>query len=78
MKRDNAYNNLIIQQCLDLLKRDDLKYELKLFLEPIITMVFSIITPYIYILLAVTVVMLVLLIAILILMVSLLRNHSTV
>ena len=31
----------IIQECIELLKRDDLKYQLKMFLEPIINMIFN-------------------------------------
>ncbi len=68
--------NLIIQQCIDLLKREDLKYELKMFLEPIINMLFNIINPYIYIFLGINVLVLILLIAILILLVFTVRNNK--
>ena len=67
-------NESIIQECINLLRREDLKYELKLFLEPIITMVFNTINPYIYIFLGITVIILGLLIAILVLIVSLMRS----
>ena len=63
---NNTKNNLIIQECIELLKRDDLKYQLKMFLEPIINMIFNILNPYIYILLGVTIIILILLIAILV------------
>lgn len=67
-------NSAIIQECIDLLKRDDLKYQLKLFLEPIITMIFNVLNPYIYVLLGVTVIIMLLLIAILVIVVIMLRD----
>jgi len=39
----------IIQQCLDILKREDIKYELKSFCGPVLEMIFNVINPYIYI-----------------------------
>ena len=39
----------ILKQCLDVLKREDIKQELQLFCKPIIQIIFSIINPYIYI-----------------------------
>jgi len=38
----------IIQQCLTLLKRDDVKQELKSLMRPVIDMLLHEITPYIY------------------------------
>lgn len=62
------HNNLIIQQCIDLLRQDDLKYELKVFLEPVISMMFNILNPYIYVFLTINILMFVMVLAILILL----------
>ena len=63
------HNNLIIQQCIDLLRQDDLKYEIKVFLEPVISMLFNILNPYIYIFLIINILMFVMVLSILILLV---------
>ncbi len=39
----------IIEQCLNVLKRDDVKAELKLLLTPLVEIIISNIYPYIYI-----------------------------
>ena len=67
--------SMIIAECIELLKRDDLRYQLKMFLEPIITMIFNILNPYIYVLLGVTIIILILLIAILIIVIINMRNN---
>lgn len=71
--KDN--NHLIIQQCIDLLKRDDLKYELKIFMEPIITMFFNIVNPYIYIFLTINIIMFVMILTVLVLLII---NHRNI
>jgi hypothetical protein len=63
------HNNLIIQQCIDLLRQDDLKYELKVFLEPVISMLFNVLNPYIYVFLTINILMFVMVLSILILLV---------
>lgn len=65
----SEHNNLIIQQCIDLLRQEDLKYEIKVFLEPIISMLFNILNPYIYVFLIINIVMFVMVLSILILLV---------
>ena len=76
MTKLSSKNGLIIEECIELLKRDDLKYQLKLFLEPIITMVFNVLNPYIYVLLGVTVIIMSLLIIILVLAIILVRDKK--
>jgi hypothetical protein len=63
------HNNLIIQQCIDLLRQDDLKYELKVFLEPVISMLFNVLNPYIYVFLTINIIMFVMILSILILLI---------
>jgi hypothetical protein len=65
----SEHNNLIIQQCIDLLRQEDLKYEIKVFLEPIISMLFNILNPYIYVFLIINILMFVMVLSILILLV---------
>ena len=65
----NASNNLIIQQCIDLLRQEDLKYELKRFLEPAVSMLFGVANPYIYVFLTINVLMFIMVLTILILLV---------
>ncbi len=64
------HNNLIIQQCIDLLRQDNLKYELKVFLEPVISMLFNVMNPYIYVFLTINILMFVMVLSILILLVT--------
>lgn len=76
MAKISNKNSLIIQECIDLLSREDLKYQLKLFLEPIITMVFNVLNPYIYVLLGITIIMILLLIAILVIVIIIMRDRK--
>ena len=72
MKKNSKsdHNNLIIQQCIDLLRQDNLKYELKVFLEPVISMLFNVMNPYIYVFLTINILMFVMVLSILILLVT--------
>ena len=69
-KKKDSKSHVIIDQCIELLRREDLKYELKMFFEPVVSMIFNIINPYIYMFLGMTIIILILLIAILLLLVS--------
>ena len=64
----------IIQQCLDILKREDIKYELKSFCAPIINLILNVINPYIYITIFFIFLIFIMNLAILILLISILRN----
>jgi hypothetical protein len=66
----------IIQQCLDILKRDDIKTELKSFCRPVIELMLNAIYPYIYMILFLVFIIFILILAILILLILLLRNKS--
>jgi hypothetical protein len=68
----------IIQQCLDILKRDDIRSELKSFCSPIIQMVLDFINPYIYITLFLVFLIFVMILAILTLLILVLRNKSLI
>jgi hypothetical protein len=68
----------LIQQCLDILKREDIKYELKSFCTPVIDLILNFINPYIYISLMIVFFLLISNLAILILLVTIMRNKTTI
>jgi hypothetical protein len=68
----------IIQQCLDILKRDDIRNELKSFCSPLIQMVLDFINPYIYITIFLVFLIFIMILAILTLLILVLRNKSLI
>ena len=66
----------IVHHCLDILKRDDVKNELKVICKPVIDFIFYEINPYIYITVALIFMIFVMILAILILLILILRNKS--
>jgi len=67
-----------VQQCLDLLKREDIKNEFKMLLKPIIDFILYEINPYIYIIMSLVFFMFVMILAILILLILMVRNKETI
>ena len=66
----------LVQQCLDILKRDDIKNEFKMLLKPVIDFILYEINPYIYITVALVFLIFVMILAILIILIILLRNKQ--
>jgi hypothetical protein len=66
----------LVQQCLDILKRDDVKNEFKTMLKPLIDFILYEINPYIYITVPLVFLIFVMILAILIILVILLRNKQ--
>jgi len=66
----------IVQQCLDILKRDDVKIELKTMFRPVIDYVLYEIQPYIYITVTLVFLIFVMILAILFILILLLRNKQ--
>jgi hypothetical protein len=66
----------LVQQCLDILKREDVKKEMKLVFTPILDFILYEINPYIYITVALVFMIFVMILAILILLIIILRNKS--
>jgi len=64
----------LVNQCLDILKRDDIKNEFKQLLKPIIDFILYEINPYIYITLALFFLIFMMILAILVILIMLLRN----
>jgi len=67
-----------VQQCLDILKREDIKNEIKMVLKPVIDFVLYEINPYIYIIVGLVFVIFLMILAILIILISLLRNKQMI
>jgi hypothetical protein len=70
--RDNTF----VQQCLDILKREDIKSEFKMLLKPVIDFIFYEINPYIYITVGLVFLIFIMILAILIILIILLRNKQ--
>ena len=66
----------LVQQCLDILKRDDVKNEFKTMLKPLIDFILYEINPYIYITVTLVFLIFVMILAILIILIILLRNKQ--
>jgi hypothetical protein len=68
----------LVQQCLDILKRDDIKNEFKMLLKPVIDFILYEINPYIYIIVALVFLIFVMILAMLIILIMLLRNKQMI
>jgi hypothetical protein len=66
----------IVQQCLDILKRDDVKNEFKMMLKPIIDFILYEINPYIYITVTLVFMIFIMILAILLILIFILRNKN--
>jgi hypothetical protein len=66
----------LVQQCLDILKREDIKNEFKMLLKPIIDFILYEINPYIYITVTLVFMIFIMILAILIILILLLRNKQ--
>jgi len=68
----------LVQQCLDVLKREDIKNECKLLFKPFLEFVMYEINPYIYIILSLVFLIFIMILAILIILIFLLRNKQII
>lgn len=66
----------IVQQCLDILKRDEVKNEFKILLKPVIDFILYEINPYIYMTVLLVFMIFIMILAILVILVYILRNKS--
>lgn len=67
-----------VQQCLDILKRDDIKNEFKMLLKPVIDFILYEINPYIYITVTLVFLLFIMILAILIILILIIRNKQIV
>ena len=68
----------LVQQCLDILKREDIKNEFKMILKPLIDFILYEINPYIYITVSLVFIIFVMILAILVILILLLRNKQII
>ena len=66
----------LVQQCLDILKRDDIKNEFKMLLKPVIDFILYEINPYIYITVSLVFLIFIMILARLVILIMLLRNRQ--
>ncbi len=65
-----------VQQCLNLLKRDDIKNEFKMLLKPVIDFILYELNPYIYIIMTLVFLIFIMILAILIILILLICNKE--
>lgn len=70
--------NSLIQQCLDILKTEDVRNEIKRLFSPVTDLILYEIYPYIYVIIFLVFLIFILILAILILLITLLRNRKTI
>jgi hypothetical protein len=70
--------NSILKQCIDILKTDDIRNEIKSLFSPVTDLILYEIYPYIYIIIFLVFLIFILILAILIILVTLLRGKSIV
>jgi hypothetical protein len=68
----------LVQQCLDVLKREDIKNECKVLFKPILDFVLYEINPYIYITVTLVFLIFIMILAILIILIFLIRNKQII
>jgi len=68
----------IVQQCLDILKREDIKNEFKMLLKTVIDFILYEINPYIYIIMSLVFLIFIMILAILIMLILIIRNKQLV
>jgi heme/copper-type cytochrome/quinol oxidase subunit 2 len=66
----------LIQQCLDLLKREDIKYQMRSMFAPIMEVILMELNPYIYTIITLVFIIFLMILAILIIFILILRNKN--
>jgi hypothetical protein len=68
----------IINQCLDILKTDDVRNEIKIIFSPVTDLILYEIYPYIYVIISLVFLIFILILAILCLLIFIMRNKKMV
>lgn len=66
----------LVNQCLEILKRDDIKNEFKMLFKPVLDFILYEINPYIYITMGLVFTIFLMILAILIMLILVLRNKN--
>jgi len=67
-----------VQECLGILKRDDVKNEVKTLLKPVIAFILYELNPYIYVVVVLVFLIFIMILTILMILISLLRNKQSI
>ena len=67
-----------IQQCLDILKRDDIKHELRALYAPMVDLILYEVNPYIYVTIVLVFLIFIMILAILVILIFLIRNKQII
>ena len=70
--------NSLIQQCLDILKTEDVRNEIKILFSPVTDLILYEIYPYIYLIIFLVFLIFILILAILVILITLLRNKTII
>ena len=70
--------NFLIKQCLDILKTEDVRNEIKVLFSPVTDLILYEIYPYIYVIIFLVFLIFILILAILIILILLLRNKQII
>ena len=70
--------NFLIKQCLDILKTEDVRNEIKVLFSPVTDLILYEIYPYIYVIIFLVFLIFILILAILIILIILLRNKNII
>ena len=68
----------LIKQCLDILKTDDVRNEIKFLFSPVTDLILYEIYPYIYVIILLVFLIFILILAILVILITLLRNKTII
>ena len=68
----------LIQQCLDILKKENVKKEIKLLITPIIDFILYELNPYIYVIITFVFINFIMILAIFIMLIFVLRNKEII
>jgi hypothetical protein len=66
----------LVQQCLSILQRDDIKQEMRSVFSPILGFIFDEISTYIYMIIGIVLIIFIMILAILIILISLVRTKT--
>ena len=69
-------SNSIIKECLEMLKKENIKYEIRNFCKPIMELILFEFRPYIYIIVSLIILIFIMILVILILLFLILRNNN--
>ena len=67
----------IVKQCVDILKRDDVKHELKILFTPLINFILYEINPYVYTIVTIILLLFIMNLTIIFILLFMLRNKQT-